>query len=57
MFANLLGGLLIVSGIGVLVLIRFVKIPAQKRVLLIAAVFDIIIGVVAVGLGTSGMMR
>jgi hypothetical protein len=57
MFANLLGGLLIVSGIGVLVLIRFVKIPAQKRVLLIAAVFDLIIGVVAVGLGTSGVMR
>ncbi len=57
MFANLLGGLLIVSGIGVLILVRFVKIPAQKRVLLIAAVFDIIIGVVAVGLGTSGVMR
>jgi hypothetical protein len=57
MFANLLGGLLIVSGIGVLILIRFVKVAAQKRVLLIAAVFDIIIGVVAVGLGTSGVMR
>jgi hypothetical protein len=57
MFANLLGGLLIVSGIGVLVLIRFVKVASQKRVLLIAAVFDIIIGIVAVGLGTSGVMR
>ncbi len=57
MFANLLGGLLIVSGIGVLILVRFVKVAAQKRVLLIAAVFDIIIGVVAVGLGTSGVMR
>jgi hypothetical protein len=56
-FANLLGGLLIVSGIGVLILIRFVKVAAQKRVLLIAAVFDIIVGVIAVGLGTSGVMR
>jgi hypothetical protein len=57
MLANLLGGLLIVSGIGVLALLRFVKLASQRRVLLIAAVFDIVVGVVAVGLGMAGVVR
>jgi hypothetical protein len=56
-FATLLGGLMMLSGIGIFVLVRFVKVASQKRVLMIAAVFDIIVGVVAVGLGASGVMR
>ena len=57
MLGSILGGLLIVSGIAVLALLRFVKIESQRRVLMIAAGFDILVGLVAVGLGMTGVVR
>ncbi len=57
MLGGILGGLLIVSGIAVLALLRFVRIESQRRVLMIAAGFDLLVGVLAVGLGMTGVLR
>lgn len=57
MLGSILGGFLIVSGVAVLALLRFVKLDSQRRVLMIAAGFDILAGLVAVGLGMAGVLR
>lgn len=57
MLGSVLGGILIVSGIAVLALLRFVKLESQRRVLMLAAAIDIVVGLVAVGLGMTGVLR
>lgn len=57
MFGSTLGGLLVVSGIAVLALLRFVKLESQRRVLMLAAAVDIVVGLAAIGLGMTGVLR
>jgi hypothetical protein len=55
--SSVLGALLLLSGLAVLALLRFVKLEAQRRVLFVAAVADLLLGAVALALGLSGVTR
>lgn len=56
MIGVVLGVALLVSGLGVFALMRFVKLEAQQRVLRLVGWFDIAAGIVAIGLGLSGRL-
>ncbi|HWG85954.1 MAG TPA: hypothetical protein VNT60_10795 [Deinococcales bacterium] len=51
-----LGGLLALSGLAVLALLRFVRDPRQKLILVPVALLDIVGGLVVLGLGLAGVL-
>ena len=56
MLGMILGAVLLLSGLALFGLLRFVKLEAQQRILRMVGWFDVVVGCVAIGLGLTGRL-
>jgi hypothetical protein len=52
----ILGAVLLLSGLALFGLLRFVKLEVQRRILRMVGWFDVVSGCVAIGLGLAGQL-